>query len=221
MVAGDSVAHNYGFGLAGAAADDADLRAANVSQFGCPVSRGGSYRFLRDVEEFPARCDWAQLFPGFLGEQNPDVVVLTSGIWEVVDRRFPGDDRWRQVGRPEVDRYVLREFVAAIDTLASTGASVVLVTYPHLQAGADQGFAGLPESDPARIDRLNELMAEAAGLRPGVATIIDIRPWLTTLPGGEFDPAKRSDGIHFTDGFSREIGRWLAPQVVGIGRNGL
>ncbi len=182
---GDSVAYGYGFGLTGWARGRSDLRAVNGGQLGCPIARGGSYRFLRDIGIFEDRCDWSRLFPKFMSEQDPDVVVLSSGIWEVVDRRLPGDDRWRHIGQPEVDRYLLREFLSAIDTLGSDRATVVLLTYPHFQAGADQGYTDLPESDPARVDRLNELMAEAAGLRPGVATVVDVQAWLAQQPGGE------------------------------------
>ncbi len=43
---------------------------------------------------------------------------------------------------------------------------MVLLTYPHFEAGRDQGYSELPESDPARVDRLNELMAEAVRCVP-------------------------------------------------------
>jgi len=151
---------------------------------------------------------------------NPEVVVLASGIWEVVDRRLPGDDRFRSVGQPEVDRYILRELLAAIDVLGSRGASVVLLTYPQIEAGRDQGYVDLPESDPARIDRLNELVLEAASLRPGVSTVADLGGWLESLPGGSLDGEKRDDGVHFRDTFTPVIGDWLAPIVVEVGRNG-
>ena len=220
LVVGDSVAYGYGFGLTGWARGRSDLRAVNGGQLGCPIARGGSFRFLRDIGTFEDRCDWSRLFPKFMSEQDPDVVVLSSGIWEVVDRRLPGDDRWRHIGQPEVDRYLLREFLAAIDALGSDRATVVLLTYPHFQAGADQGYTDLPESDPSRVDRLNQLMVEAAGMRPGVATVIDVQSWLAQQPGGEQDPAKREDGLHFRDDYVPTVAAWLGPQLVRIARTG-
>jgi hypothetical protein len=104
--------------------------------------------------------------------------------------------------------------------LAKQGARVVLLTYPHVQAGADQGFQGLPESDPARIDRLNQIIRDAASRRPGVATVIDLQGWLAQSPGGEFGPGKRDDGIHFTDAFAPTIGAWLGPQLETIAHGG-
>lgn len=220
MVAGDSMAYGYGFGLQTWSRGRSDIRPSNVAQFGCPVARGGSYRFLRSFSTFEDRCDWSVMFPRFLREQAPDVVALSSGIWEVVDRRLPGDDRWRRIGQPTVDAYILREFLSAVDTLASRGATVALLTYPHFQAGADQGFSGLPESQPQRVDRLNELIRQAASLRPGTAVVIDLQGWLAQQPGGELDPTKRQDGIHFQDSYVPTIAAWLGPQLVSLARNG-
>ena len=210
VVVGDSVA----FGLAAGAArwartQNADLSVVDASKFGCSIARGGSYRYLREVKEFTRDCDWSVSFPGLIATQDPDVVVLSSGIWEVADRLLPGDDRWRHVGMPEFDNYVLREFLSAIDALGAGGAKVLVVTQPHMDPGANQGFTDLPEADPARIDRLNELLARAVSLRPGIATLVDFRSWLSKLPGGELDPTRREDGVHFQTSFQATIGAWL------------
>lgn len=221
LVVGDSVAFNLGTGMVEWARSQGAMRVQSAGQLGCPIARGGQFRFLRDIDSFEARCDWAGMFPRFLDERNPEVVVLTSGIWEVVDRRLPGDDRFRSIGQPEVDRYILREFLSAVDLLASRGATVVLLTYPHFEAGRDQGYVDLPESDPARVDRLNEIMAEVASLRPGVVAVLDFQGWLAQWPGGELDPAIREDGLHFYDSFAPRMGEWLAPQVLQISREGI
>lgn len=223
LVVGDSVAFNIGFGLQKWAKATGAGRVHAAGQLGCPIARGGQNRFLLNMETFPDRCDWStrKMFPGWIDTHDPDVVVVVSGIWEVVDRRLLGDDRFRHIGQPIVDRYVLAEFLSAIDTLAARGANVVLLTYPHLQAGRDQGYTDLPESDPARVDRLNELLAEAVALRPGVATLVDFQGWLASQPGGELDAAKRSDGLHFYDEYAPTIAAWLGPQLTEIGRNGI
>jgi peptidoglycan/LPS O-acetylase OafA/YrhL len=220
LVVGDSVAFNIGYGLSEWADGNREIRVQSAGQLGCPIARGGQYRFLRDLESFGPDCDWAQLFPDWVATTDPEVAVLTSGIWEVVDRRLPGDDRFRNIGDPVVDRYLLAEMLSAIDTLAARGATVVLLTYPHFEAGRDQGYSDLPESDPARVDRLNEIMAEAVSLRPGVAVLVDFQAWLAAQPGGELDPAKRTDGLHFEDAFSVQIGQWLGPQLLELARSG-
>lgn len=221
LVVGDSVAYNIGFGLTKWTEANGGARVHSAGQLGCPIARGGQFRFLLDIDTFEDHCDWAPMFPEWVNSTDPEVVVLTSGIWEVVDRRLPGDDRFRHVGEPIVDRYMLAEFLSAIDTLAARGANVVLLTYPHFEAGRDQGYTDLPESDPARVDRLNELLAEAVALRPGVATLLDFQGWLASQPGGELDPAKRSDGLHFYDEYAPTIADWLAPQLVETAHNGI
>jgi hypothetical protein len=221
LVVGDSVAYNIGFGLSTWAKANGGVGVHSAGQLGCPIARGGQYRFLLDIDTFEDRCDWAQMYPKWVNSIDPEVVVLTSGIWEVVDRRLPGDDRFRHVGEPIVDRYLLAEFLSAIDALSARGASVVLLTYPHFEAARDQGYTGLPESDPARVDRLNELMAEAVALRPGVATILDFQGWLASQPGGELDAAKRSDGLHFYDEYAPTIAEWLVPQLTDLAHNGI
>lgn len=214
---GDSVAHGIGYGLERWSKGRSDLEVLNGARLGCPIARGGSFRFRRDIAAFAADCDWATVFPGLLQGQRPDVIVLATGIWEVVDRRFPGDDRWRHIGQPEVDAYILKELVSAIDVLGASGAEVVLLTYPHFQAGLDQGFTNLPESDPARVDRLNELLRQAAAARPGVATVVDLQGWYAQQPPDQ-DRVRRPDGLHFTDEFAPTIGGWLGPQLVALGR---
>jgi hypothetical protein len=220
LVVGDSVALDVGMGLRDSDVEGATLDVDLGAKLGCPIARGGEYKFLRDVVRFEDECDWATIFPDLLESYDPTVVVLGTGIWEVVDRRLPGDDRLRSIGEPTSDRYFLAELLSAIDVLGSRGATVVLLTYPHVESGRGQGFTGLPESDPARIDRLNELILEAASLRPGVATVVDFGGFVAAQPGGELDPAIRSDGVHLTESFIPVVGDWLAPQVDGIARNG-
>jgi peptidoglycan/LPS O-acetylase OafA/YrhL len=217
---GDSVSFNVGYGLQLWSNAQRGMKVSNAGQLGCPVARGGSYRFLREIEHFAPSCDWATKFPTYVDDSQPDVVVLASGIWEVVDRILPGDDRWRHIGQPDVDHYELAEVLSAIDALGRQGATVVLLTYPHFEAGRDQGFSGLPESDPARVDRLNAILRDAVSRRPGVATLVDLQGWLAQQPGGELDPAKRDDGLHFTDAYVPAIGAWLGPQLAAIAHTG-
>ncbi|MCX6526268.1 MAG: SGNH hydrolase domain-containing protein, partial [Actinobacteria bacterium] len=217
LVVGDSVAHGYGFGLEEWAESTKQIRVFNAAQFGCPIARGGGFRFQQDIDSFRDDCDWSRQIPGWLNGFRPEIVVLSSSIWEVVDRRFPGDSRFRHIGDPAVDRYILSEFLSAIDLLGSTGARVQVLTQAHINAGLDQGFSNLPESDPARIDRLNQILAEAVSLRPGVATLVDLGTWQAEQSGGDLNTEARPDGLHYTDEYSRVIATWLAPELLRVG----
>jgi hypothetical protein len=95
-----------------------------------------------------------------------------------------------------------------------------VLTQPRIESGLDKGYKDLPESDPARIDRLNALLREAVALRPGVATLVDLQGWVAAQPGGEMDPAKRPDGIHFSDDYAPQVAQWLGPELTRIARGG-
>lgn len=195
-----------------------DAEVPDGSQLGCPVARGGTYKFQRDTIRFGDYCEWASHFPKLIAQHRPNVVMLSSGIWEVVDRQLRGDDRYRHIGDPMVNRFILAEFLSAVDVLGSDGATVAVVTQPRMQSGLDQGFTGLPESEPERIDALNEILRQVVELRPGVAVLVDLRGWLLTQPGGESDPAKRPDGIHFSDEAAVGVSKWLGPQLLSLAR---
>ncbi|MFN8051315.1 MAG: acyltransferase family protein [Acidimicrobiales bacterium] len=214
LVVGDSVAFGLGFGLSDWANGRHDVVFDNKGQFNCPVARGGSYRFEQEVAEFPDRCDWAAEFPGWLAASRPHEVVLSTGVWDVVDRILPNDRKWRHLGDSVSDTYFLREMLTAIDLLSSQGARVVLLTHHHIDVGANKGFSDLPESDPARIDRLNELLAKAQALRPNVTSIVDAAGWVKAQPGGELDPAKLKDGLHYSDAYLNVLGKWLGPELL-------
>lgn len=220
LVVGDSVAFGIGFGLDDWGRETGEMRATTAAQFGCAIARGGSYKFQRETRTLESRCDWATVFPALIASHRPDAVVLSSGVWEVVDRRLVGDDHYRHIGEADIDRYILGEFLSAIDTLGADGAHVIVLTQPHIESGLDKGESGLAESEPERMDRLNELLAEAVALRPGVASLVDMRAWVAGQPGGEMDRSMRSDGIHFQDSFAPTLSAWLGPEIMRIARGG-
>lgn len=217
LVVGDSIAYALGYGLV----DWAEGERAHVAvaaQFGCPVARGGRYRMQRDSQPFADGCDWSSDYPRFVDEMRPEVVVLSSTMWQVVDRQLPGDTTYRHMGDEVLDRYVLSEFLSAVDALGSGGATVTLLTGAYVESGREKGFSGLPESEHARMDRLNEIIRQVVDLRPDTTKLIDLQAFLRTQDGGELSPESRPDGIHFTDEMARRIADWLGPQIESIAR---
>lgn len=215
LVAGDSVAMSVTFGL-GHWASSSGAKIYNATRLGCPIARGGVTKVQMDTKEYGENCDWSDEFTNAVAAFRPNVVMLMSGVWEVTDRRLPGDNRFRHLGDPLMDRYVLAEFLSAVDLLGSDGASVALILQPHIESGRDKGLAGLPESDPARMDRLNEILEQVAEMRPDVVTLVDIREWMATQPGGEDGAELRPDGVHFDDDSSKRLASWLGPRLTDI-----
>jgi hypothetical protein len=213
LVVGDSIAFGYAEGMKNSAPRDKSLIVTNGGQFRCPLARGGRFRFLTEVMSFEDSCDWFPKFSEWIKDQRPHIVLLSSAVWDVVDRILPGDTKWRHIGDQTFDNYYLRELLTAIDLCSSGGAKVVMVTNHHIDAGANLGFSDLPESDPARIDRLNALMAQAASLRPDVTSVVDLAGWVAAQTGGELDPQKLKDGVHYNDAYLDVIGRWLDAEM--------
>jgi peptidoglycan/LPS O-acetylase OafA/YrhL len=190
---------------------------------GCGLTRGGERRYMGEVGEANAGCDddWDVVLRDAARERfdrygHVDFAFIQTGPWDVTDRRLEGDDRWRGPGDPVFDEYLRDELSLVTDVLLEEGVPVVWVTAPHLDVGRMQEpppDEPYPESDPARIDRLNQIILEIAGEREG-ATVIDLAGHLASLPGGEMDPRLRPDGVHFELETAEEIADWLGPEVV-------
>lgn len=214
-VVGDSVAAGIGEGIVRSDAAP-HIRMSFGTQYGCPIARGGYFRFMREVDEFSPGCEWNDRFANLVVQEQPHVVVISTGVWEVVDRRLPGDAEFRHLGTELLDNYFLVELVSAIDLVASQGANVVLLTQPPHQVGLRAGYSGLPESDPVRIHRLNELLYLAQSLRPDRVTVIDFAAHVHAVEGDQVDPQSRPDGLHFSEAQLTDFAHWLTPQLVDV-----
>lgn len=214
-VVGDSVAAGIGEGIVRSDAAP-NMRISFGTRYGCPIARGGYFRFMREVDEFSPDCEWNDRFANLVVQEQPHVVVISSGVWEVVDRRLPGDVEFRHLGSELLDNYFLAELVSAIDLVASQGANVVLLTQPPHEVGLRAGYSGLPESDPTRIYRLNELLYRAQSLRPDRVNVIDFAAHVRAVEGQQVDPQSRPDGLHFSEAQLTSFAHWLTPQLEDI-----
>ncbi|MGB2756180.1 MAG: acyltransferase family protein [Acidimicrobiia bacterium] len=213
---GDSVAYGmaYGLQLWNATAEAAILN--NWGRFHCPIARGGRIRFEAAEETFEEGCDWAPILPGNVRASDPHVVAIMSGAWDLTDRLLPGDTKWRGPGDPVFDNYFIREMTALVDMLGARGARVVILTHHHVDIGRNLGFRNLPESNPARVDRLNEMYKAVAAGRSGFATVIDLQHWISGLPKGEKSETYLADGLHLRDEMSYAVAQWLGPALVAV-----
>jgi hypothetical protein len=146
---------------------------------------------------------------------HPDVAVVLTGRWEVMDRKLAG--QWRPVTDPLVRQYLSGQLDRMIAMLSAGGARVVLCTFPysHRHERPDGGL--YPEDRPDRIDAWNGLIAEAAVRHRGTVTTADLAARMD--PHGQYvrtidGIGLRSDGLHFTGpAVRRWIAPWLAPQL--------
>ena len=223
---GDSTMLQTGRGLAAWGNETGRLvlpYAAVTNALGCSVSRGGERRSRDVVVASPVGCDgWTDTVPSEAARLRAqyghlDFAVIQTGPWEVTDRRIPGDDRWRAPGDPVYDDFLYREFATATDLFIEQGLVVVWVLSPHIDVGRNEEPPPenpYAESDPERMDRLNEIIRRVADER-GSAVTVDLPGYLSGQPGGEMDEGLRPDGVHFDLQTAYEVSTdWLGQAVL-------
>jgi peptidoglycan/LPS O-acetylase OafA/YrhL len=226
MVAGDSIAASLGLGLVRAAdASDGKLVVWNKGTLGCGMLRYGVVDIGSEPFEQPATCnDWDTRWLQPIAEYQPNVVVLLTGAWDVLDREIDGT--YYSPGSVPFDRYFLDELDRATALLGSQGAKVVVLTTPFLSRPdlVGQAEGSWPEYEPWRIDRVNALYRDFATAHPGRYTLIDLNGHVA--PNGKYTQTLGAteifdDGVHFGQSGSDFVSAWLVPQldavVAGVG----
>jgi hypothetical protein len=216
-VFGDSTGFMTGYGLAAwSQKTNQAVTTGGGAEMGCGVGRGGERRDKDTVRELSPECNrWVTRWEQLLARFNPNIALVQIGPWETADRKLQGDDTWRALGDPVYDKYLLEEMTQAVDTLSAKGAMVMWLTAPLIgtnEYGQEPTVHRGPAGRPERMQRLNELIAQLPGLRPGKVRIIDLAAWLETT--GE-DQRLRPDGVHFTEKTGAEVAeRFLGGAVI-------
>jgi len=215
---GDSTALMTGLGIARWGHDSGRLQlVGGVTPLGCSITRGGERRYQGGQGPTVPECDtWPDRWAGFLAENPADIAAVLVGPWEVGDRRRADSDRWEHIGEPAYDAFVVQELSAAADLLLDRVPTVVWLTSPDIQSDrvlVNPPSVYLPENDPERMARFNELVREVAATRPNLH-VVDLNAPLRSLPGGELDAHLRPDGIHFTNDSTNEIAPWLGESIL-------
>jgi peptidoglycan/LPS O-acetylase OafA/YrhL len=224
LTVGDSTMFRTAWGLShwGDQTNDIELL-GGAGGIGCGLTRGGIRRYAGEVGQANVGCedDWDSELRDAVESRRRryghiDFAFIQTGPWDVTDRRLEGDDTWRAPGDPVFDQYLYDELAHVTDLLLDQGVTVVWVTAPHIEVGRleqpppEQPY---PESDPARIDRLNEIIRQIVNEREG-AVVIDLQGYLASLPGGEMDERLRPDGVHFENETAVEVADWLGPELM-------
>ena len=220
MVIGDSFGDSIVMGLQKWGMTTGKMAVLDATITGCGFGRGGRNKGVGYNRPWTEECRARDATVARdLAEFDPDMVLLAGGMWDVTDRLVPGIGRWTHIGDPAYDRYLTGELQHMADLAASQGATVVWANSPHWNpVPGSVIFMGEPpysESDPARADRFNEVLAAALAERPGVR-ILDLASWMRAQPGGELDPSLRVDGVHFTEASTDTAAAWIGPQLLGI-----
>lgn len=214
---GDSTAMLLGLGMVyHAAASKTMIGLAGDAALGCGVSRFTSRR-VEKVFSYTDECRaWPTRWQAAIDSERPDVAQLVTGAWEVTDAKIPGATKFSALGDPAVDAFVKSELTTAVDILGSRGALVLLVLWPQdSRAAATAAGSGQQRaSDPARMNRLHQLMREIAAERPDNVKIVDLAGHLadrledgTLRPDGRHIPAEQAQTLYQD---------WLGPLIIDL-----
>lgn len=196
LLVGDSVALTAGLALDAEAARHG-VTVANHGMLGCGVARGGVVRDHDGQRRPPAGCaDWPQRWASLIRDTGAEVLVVIAGRWEVVDRRRA--QVWEHIGEAGFDAYLRAELAAAADVARAGGIPIVYATSPYFSGPERPGGGRWDQDDPARVDRYNALVADAA--RAAGTPVARLGEALS--PGGRYArtvdgrDVRWSDGVH-------------------------
>lgn len=225
LVVGDSVMVQIGQALkTWSDQHPGQIVVVNDAHLGCGTTRGGEKRYEQGTGSMGAVCaTWADPVPPatlltdpgtvswvtWVQTWHPDVVLSYASPWDTLDRKVPSlGDHWYKPGDPPYDAYLSSEYAQALKVLSATGADVAWMTTPLI-------IRNSPYNDPARIERMNQLVLPLVNALP-VHTVIDLAGYLGP-PGGPRDKEFRDDGVHIRADHLPTLADWLAPQLVEAG----
>jgi peptidoglycan/LPS O-acetylase OafA/YrhL len=196
---------------------DQQLLVDSYRAIACPLGEAAPVRSLGSVEQPTSECrNFRKLLPGWLSDHQYDAIVMTMGQKDLSDRMLDG--KWRSFGDPVFDAWFEGQVGIVADMLAVEGVPVLWNSSPYVEIAVANDptshWQDYHDNDPARTDRLNELVREALQGRPGF-TVTDLSTWVQDQPGGVDSRALRADGVHFTLKGSEQVGDWLVPQLLG------
>ncbi len=219
LIVGDSVALTVAVGMAPYAASyGIDL--GGRSHTGCGVALAlplNDHGVIGDP--FPNCPKWPTWWSQDIKQLHPQVVGLVIGFWEVVDRWYQG--KWQHLGDPAFDAYETTMLERAVHILGSGGAKVALFTAPYFHTGEQPDGAAWPQDDPARVNRLNQIIRSVAARYPGKVAVVPLNRILD--PAGHFTwtidgkIVRMNDGVHTTVAAGPLLAKGILPELAALG----
>lgn len=215
LIVGDSTAEATGAGLiAWAAANPTYAQVQVEAGEGCGIVLGGFLPITTGLRDVDAECGpyVRDVVPNAVTELRPDVVVVMTTVWDVLNRRLTADGPDLTPADPEIEALMAQSLGDFTDNMLSLGVSRVVwvagpVPLPSLGGGEDQ------QGQPDRHVVLHRVMATVASTRPA-ARVVDLAGWVETSSLNT-DPdtarAARVDGVHW----SSEASELIATEFLG------
>jgi peptidoglycan/LPS O-acetylase OafA/YrhL len=216
IVAGDSTAMATGAGMVAWAAANPDLAQVEiVAEPGCGFVRGGEVMVL-EWTPVGDRCDeWLdQTLPSRVEALAPDVVMMMTTSWDVLDRRWPETGEVLPTD-PAYRERIVRDLADVSDRLAAGGSQKVVWVREPIPNVYWWG-SGQAQEDPVRHAEIYAAMDAAAESSDGRVVVVELPGWLREQ-GLDVDQDARPDGVHWSPEASLRIAdEYLAEQLIRV-----
>jgi peptidoglycan/LPS O-acetylase OafA/YrhL len=221
LVVGDSTAKATGGGLARwAAAHPAIAQVTIEGQAGCGFVQGGTRVFPQGDQQIPEDCDRYvdEVIPARVAELQPDVVMMMTTAWDVIDQRFDGTGPEAPMD-PEYRRRVEADLADATTAVLEAGApEVVWIAEPTVDPIWNPVHS--PQEEPERHAVLHRAMAAQAAAHPEQVAVAPL-DWWVHQAGWDEDHAVRPDGVHLSAPAAEQLAtEWLGPLLVNASLRG-
>lgn len=216
---GDSTALVSTLGMAKFDDTDASIRmGGGWAGLGCtPIAPATFISDGAEVESNEICGEWRDQWTTAADEGEFDLSFVQFGPWEVKEVRPDGSEAFSTISEdPAHDALVEQRIAEGLDILTARSPLVVVATSPYVEPGRVNGNSPSdpqPDADPARMDRLNEIIVDVASRYPNVA-VLDLAGWVEAQ--GDDDARLRPDGVHFTDQVALELSPQLAATLNSI-----
>ena len=147
-------------------------------------------------------------------ELQPDVVVLMTTSWDLLDRRWDGATTLTPLDAEYATR-LESDFRAVTDQLLTAGAGSVAWIRPPIPNvwWMNQGTG---QEDPARHAVTTAIYADLAADRPGDVGVIPLDTWLLDA-GLDDDETIRPDGVHWDPDAARRLAEdYLGERIIRV-----
>jgi hypothetical protein len=224
VIVGDSVAITLDNGVRNVI--DPKVSVVSGSELGCALLLSPkAMTFDGRWSEAGTQCpDHDEYWSNLVEAQNPDVVILLTGAWDLYTRDWgsgpvaPGDQEFDQNYSDAID--------ATLKVLSAKGAEVIVLTTPCFEPGP--GERAGPQHDIDRVQRIAQLQRESVerlnrSEPQAPASIVDLQS--ITCENGFTQTrdgvAWRPDGVHFSVDGSKVAALWLLDSLPDTARSRL